>query len=83
MNKELRDIQAGFREGRGTRDQIANTCWIIEKARELKKMYFCFIDYAKAFDYVDHSKLWKILQEMGILDHLPPEKSVCRSGSNS
>ena len=63
--------QAGFRKGRGTRDQIANICWIIEKAREFQKtIYFCFIDYVKAFDYVDHNKLWKILQEMGIRDQL-------------
>ena len=61
MNRELTDVQAGFRKGRGTRDQIANICWIIEKAREFKKkIYFCFIDYAKAFDYVDQNKLWKI-----------------------
>ena len=67
MNHELPDVQAGFRKGRGTRDQIANICWIIEKAREFQKnIYFCFIDYAKAFDSVDHSKLWKILKEMGI-----------------
>ena len=65
------DVEAGFRKGRGTRDQIANNHWIIEKAREFQKnIYFCFIDYAKAFDYVDHSKLWKILKEMGIPDHL-------------
>ena len=71
VNCELADVQAGFRKGRGTRDQIANTCWIIEKAREFQKsIYFCFIDYAKAFDCVDHSKLWEILQEMGIPDHL-------------
>ena len=71
MNHELPDIQAGFRKGRGTRDQIANICWIIEKAREFQKnIYFCFIDYAKAFDCVDHNKLWKILKEMGIPDHL-------------
>ena len=71
VNRELPDVQAGFRKGRGTRDQIANTCWIIKKAREFqKKIYFCFIDYAKAFDCVDHNKLWKILQEMGIPDHL-------------
>ena len=71
MNRELPDIQAGFRKGRETRDQIANICWIIKKARELQKnIYFCFIDYAKAFDYVDHNKLWKILKEMGIPDHL-------------
>ena len=67
MNRELPDVQAGFRKGRGTRDQIANIHWIIEKAREFQKnIYFCFIDYAKAFDSVDHNKLWKILQEMGI-----------------
>ena len=71
MNRELPDVQAGFRKGRGTRDQIANICWIIEKAREFQKnIYFCFIGYAKAFDCVDHNKLWKILQEMGIPDHL-------------
>ena len=64
-------VQAGFRKGRGTRDQIANIWWITEKAREVQKNnYFCFIDYAKAFDYVDHNKLWKILKEMGIPDHL-------------
>ena len=66
---ELPDVQAGFRKGRGTRDQISNICWIIEKAREFQKnVYFCFIDYAKAFDCVDHNKLWKILQEIGIQD---------------
>uniref|UniRef100_A0A8B9WJG5 Reverse transcriptase domain-containing protein n=1 Tax=Bos mutus grunniens TaxID=30521 RepID=A0A8B9WJG5_BOSMU len=71
MNHELPDVQAGFRKGRGTRDQIANIRWIIEKAREFQKnSYFCFIDYAKAFDCVDHNKLWKILKEMGIPDHL-------------
>ena len=71
VNQELADVQAGFRKGRGTRDQIAKICWIIEKAREFQKnIYFCFIDYAKAFDYVDHNKLWKILQEMGIPYHL-------------
>ena len=71
MNHELPDVQAGFRKGRGTRDQIVNICWIIEKAREFQKnIYFCFIDYAKAFDCVDHSKLWNILKEMGIPDHL-------------
>ena len=71
MNHELPDVQAVFRKGRGTRDQIANICWIIKKAREFQKnIYFCFIDYAKAFDCVDHNKLWKILKEMGILDHL-------------
>ena len=71
MNRELPDVQAGFRKGRGTRDQIANIRWIIEKAREFQKdIYFWFIDYAKAFDCVDHNKLWKILKEMGIPDHL-------------
>ena len=73
VNRELSDVQAGFRKGRGTRDQIANIPWIIEKAREFKKkkpIYFCFIDYDKAFDCVDHNKLWKILKEMGIPDHL-------------
>ena len=70
-NHELPDVQAEFRKGRGTRDQIANIRWIIEKAREFQKnIYFCFIDYAKAFDCVDHKKLWKILREMGILGHL-------------
>ena len=68
---ELPDVQAGFRKGRGTRDQIVNICWFLKKARELQKnIYFCFIDYAKVFDCVDHNKLWKILKEMGILDHL-------------
>ena len=71
VNCELPDVQAGFRKGRGTRDQIANICWIMEKAREFQKnIYFCFIDYAKPFDCVDHNKLWKILKEMGIPDHL-------------
>ena len=71
VNCELPDVQAGFRKGRGTRDQIANIHWIIEEAREFQKnIYFCFIDYAKAFDCVDHSKLWKILNEMGIPDQL-------------
>ena len=70
-NCKLPDVQAGFRKGRGTRDQIANICWIIKKAREFQKnIYFCFIHYAKAFDCVDHNKLWKILKEMGIPDHL-------------
>ena len=68
MNRELPDVQTGFRKGRGTRDQIANICWIIEKAKFQKNIY-CFIDYAKAFDCVDHNKLWKILEEMGISDH--------------
>ena len=71
MNYELPDVQAGFRKGRGTRDQIANISWIIEKAREVQKnIYFCFIDYAKAFDCVDHNQQWKNLKEMGIPDHL-------------
>ena len=71
VNRELPDVQAGFRKGRGTRDQIANICWIMEKAREFQKnIYFCFIEYAKAFDCVGHKKLWKILKEMGIPDHL-------------
>ena len=83
MNQELPYVQAGFRKGRGTRDQNANILWIIEKAREFQKnIYFCFIDCAKAFDCVDHDKLWNILKEMGIQDHLPPEKSVCRSRNN-
>ena len=89
MNRELPDVQAGFRKDRGTRDQIASICWIIEKARDFQKnIYFCFIDYAKAFDCVDHSKLWKILQEMGIPDHLTcllrnlyaGEKATVRTG---
>ena len=71
MNRELPDVQAGFKKGRGSRNQIANICWIIKKAGEFQKnIYFCFIDYAKAFDCVDHHKLWKILQELGIPDHL-------------
>ena len=71
VNREFPDIQAGFRKGRGTRDQIANIRWIIEKAREFQEnIYFCFIDYAKAFGCVDHSKVWKILKEIGIPDHL-------------
>ena len=86
MNREIPDVPAGFRKGRGTRDQIANICCIIRKAREFQKtIYFCFIDYAKAFDCVDHNKLWKILPRDGNprpLD-LPLKKSVCRSGSNS
>ena len=85
VDRELPDVQAGFRKGRGTRDQIANICWVIEKAREFQKnIYFCFIDYAKAFDCLDHNKLWKILQEMYTRPpDLPLEKPVCRSGSNS
>ena len=85
MNQEFQDVQAGFRKGRGTKDQIANICWITEKAREFQKnIYYCFIDYAKAFDCVDHNKPWKILPDGNTrpLD-LPLEKSVCRSGSNS
>ena len=71
VNSELPDVQTGFRKGRGIRDQTANICWIMEKAREFQKnIYFCFIDYAKAFNCVDHNKLWKILKEMGIPDHL-------------
>ena len=71
VNHELQDVQAGFGKGRGTRDQIANISWIMEKAREFQKnIYFCFVDYAKAFNCVDHNKLWKILKEMEILDHL-------------
>ena len=70
VNRALPDVQAGFRKGRGTRDQIANIRWIIQKAREFQNIYFYFIDYTKAFDCVDHNKLWKILKEMGISDHL-------------
>ena len=71
VNRELPDVQAGFRKDRGTRDQIANNCWIIDKAREFQKnICFCFIDYTEAFDWVNHNKLWKILEEMGIPDHL-------------
>ena len=71
MNHEFPDVQAGFRKGRGTRDQIANICWVIDKAREFhKNIYFCFIDYAKTFDCADHNKLLKTLKEMGIPDHL-------------
>ena len=71
MNRELLDVQAGFQKGRGTRDQIANIRWIMEKVREFQRnIYFCFIDYTKAFDCVDHNKLWKILKERGISDHL-------------
>ena len=87
MNHELPDIQAGFKKGRGTRDQIANIRWIIEKAREFQKnICFSLIDCTKAFDCVDHSKLWKILREMGgniRPPELPLEKPICRSGSNS
>ena len=71
VNHELPDVQAGFRKGRGTRDQISNFCWIIEKAKNFhKNIYLCFTEYTKAFDCVDHNKLWKILEEMGIPDHL-------------
>ena len=78
MNRELPDVQAGFRKGRGTRDQMANICWIMGKARELQKnIYFCFMDYAQAFDCVDHSKLWKILQEMGIQATWPASWETC------
>ena len=84
INCELPDVQAGFQKGRGTRDQIANICWIMEKAGEFQNnISFCFIEYAKAFGCVDHNTLWKILKEMGIPDHLPLEKPLCRSGSNS
>ena len=92
MNRELPDIQAGFRKGRGTRDEIANISWIIKKAREFQKnSYFCFIDYVKAFDCMDHNKLWKILKSDGEKKSdgeirppdLPPEKSVCSSRNNS
>ena len=83
MNQEPPDVEAGFRKGRGTRDQIINIRWIIEKAREFRKsIFFCFIDYGKAFDCVDHNKLWKILKDMGIPHHLSPEKPVCRSRNN-
>ena len=78
MNRELPDVQAGFRKGKGTSDQIANIHWIIEKAREFQKnIYFCFVDYAKAFDCVDHNKLWKILKEMGIPDSWPASWETC------
>ena len=76
MNRELPDVQADIWKGRGTRDQIANICWIIEKAREFQK-YICFIDYTKAFDRVDHNKLWKILKEVAILDHLSASWKTC------
>ena len=85
VNQELPDVQAGFRKGKGTRDQIANVHWIIEKAREFQKnIYFCFIDYAKAFDCVDHNKLENSSRDRNTrIPDLPPEKSVCRSRSNS
>ena len=78
VNHEFQGVQAGFRKGRGTIDQVANICWIIEKAREFQKnIYFYFIDYAKAFDFVDHNKPWKILQEMGIPEHPTCLKEIC------
>ena len=85
VNRELPDVQAGFRKGRGTRDQFVNVCWIIKKAREFQKnIYFCFIDYAKAFDCVDHNKLENSERDGNTRPpNLPLEKSVCRSGSNS
>ena len=86
VNQEHPDVQVGFRKDRGTRDQIANICWIREKAREYQKnIYLCFIDFTKAFDCVDYNKLWKALKEMGIpdLSNLSPEKPVCGLGSNS
>ena len=85
MNGELPDVQAGFRKDKRTRDQIANIHWIIEKAREFQtNIYFCFIDYAKAFDCIDHNKLWKILKEMGIPDYLTCLlRNLYASGSNS
>ena len=83
VNREIPDVQAGFRKGRGTRDQIANVHWITEKAREFQKN-ICFIDYTKAFDCVHHNKLWKILRDGNTRrPNLPPEKCVCRSRSNS
>ena len=85
VNHELLDVQAGFRKGRGTRDQIANICWIIKKSREFQKnTYFCFIDYAKAFDCVDHNKLENSERDGNTRPpYLPPEKPVCKSRSNS
>ena len=85
VNREFPDVQAGFRKGRGTKDQVANICWIMEKAREFQKnIYFCIIDYAKAFDCVSHNKLWKILKEMGIPDHLTcPLRNPYAGRSNS
>ena len=89
MNQELPDVQVGFRKGTGTRDQIASICWTIEKAREFQEnIYFCFTDYAKAFYYVDHNRLWKILKEIGIPDHLTcllrnpyaPQEATVRTG---
>ena len=86
VNHEIPNVQAGFRKGRGTRDQIANICWIIEKSKEFQKnIYFCFTDYLKVFDYVDHTKLWKSLKKIRLPDNLTlsPEKPVCRSKNNS
>ena len=85
VNRELPDVQAGFRKGRGARDQIADICWIMEKAREFQKnIYFCFIDYAKAFDCVDHNKLENSERDGNTRPpDLPLEKAICRSGSNS
>ena len=95
MSRELADVQAGFRKGRGTRDKIVNICWIIKKQdsskknkqtnKQKKNIYFCFTDYVKTFDCVDHNRQWKILKEIEIPDHLDltPEKSVCRSRSKS
>ena len=85
MNQELPDVQAGFRKGRGTRDQIANICWIIDKGREFQKhICFCFIDYTTALDCVDHKQLWKILRDGNTRPpDLPPEKPICRLRSNS
>ena len=92
MNRELPYVQAGFRKGRGTRDQIANNCWVIGKARDFQKnIYFYFIGYSRAFDCVDHNKLWKILQEMGIPDHLtcllrnlyPGQEATVRTGQGT
>ena len=85
MNCELPDVQAGFRKGRGTRDQIVNICWIIEKAKDFRKnIYFCFTNYTKAFDCVNHNKLDNSSRDGNTRPlYLPPEKSVCRSGSNS
>ena len=84
MNPELPDVQAGFRKGRGTRDQIANIHWNMEKPRQFQKnIYFCFIDYDKAFDCVDHNKLWKILREMGIPDHLTSLLRILYAGQEA
>ena len=83
MNRERPDVQAGFRKGRGTRDQIANIHWIMEKAREFQKnIYFCFINYAKAFDYVDHKKLWRILKEIGYQTIWPASWEICMQVRN-